>query len=363
MSEKVCLLCFSFAKLTKDIRLTRLQSVYEGLTDIKTRVTPLVQLGVFNADHLSLPNDYVEIEVQPAVPVLNKEYIKQELMENASGSYEIKVEIKEEHIKNEYLRSPDSKDKTAKVEQITTEAYEKPYSCDDCGRRFFHLCHLRVHKRIHSGVKPFSCDVCNKNFAQICNLKTHRLTHDGVKIFCCDVCDKKFARLNSLKRHKALHTGEQPYSCDICGRKFSHSSSLRTHKLTHSNEKSYTCDVCGEKFTHLTMMKRHKVLHSDENPYVCHFCNEKCPHVKALKLHLRTHRGKQFICDICYKQFSSRANLTQHKKIHTDDNPYTCDICGKAFSRRDHLRRHRLTHDKYLELVKQESDQQQQYQQ
>ena len=48
----------------------------------------------------------------------------------------------------------------------------KPYSCNDCDKRFRQKSHLTVHQRcLHSLDKPFMCSYCGKLFAVASNHK------------------------------------------------------------------------------------------------------------------------------------------------------------------------------------------------
>jgi uncharacterized Zn-finger protein len=57
--------------------------------------------------------------------------------------------------------------------------------------------------------------------------------------------------------------------------------------------------------------------------------------------HLRKyHPPVQFICNICYREFTTNKDLRRHGLIHDRSRqPFTCS-CGKAFSRNDGLKRH-----------------------
>jgi uncharacterized Zn-finger protein len=110
----------------------------------------------------------------------------------------------------------------------------RKHKCETCKKRFIHLCHLTIHKRIHSKEKPFACDQCQKSFSTKGNLSIHKRVHLGEKPYHCDLCPKKFAQLAGLTFHKRTHSGEKPYACDLCPKKFTHSSNLIRHKKIHA---------------------------------------------------------------------------------------------------------------------------------
>lgn len=79
-------------------------------------------------------------------------------------------------------------------------------------------------------------------------------------------------------------------------------------------------------------------------------CLSRCfafPHfVGKYESHTRVHTGeKPFQCDICLQCYSTKSNLTVHKKKHDSDTPvqrkeHKCPFCNKLHASRKTLSRH-----------------------
>lgn len=55
---------------------------------------------------------------------------------------------------------------------------------------------------------------------------------------------------------------------------------------------------------------------------------------------------KPFSCKICDKQFTQRANLQKHERVHTGERPFVCPICRKCYAQHSNMKKHVLTHNK-----------------
>uniref|UniRef100_A0A671UAC0 C2H2-type domain-containing protein n=1 Tax=Sparus aurata TaxID=8175 RepID=A0A671UAC0_SPAAU len=258
---------------------------------------------------------------------------------------------------------------------------EKPFSCEECGKRFSYQHVLTEHTKIHTGEKPFSCGECGKRFSLQPNLTRHMRIHTGEKPFSCGECGKRFSQQQDLISHTRIHTGEKPYRekaficcecgekffcCSGCDKTFTHCGTLNKHKCDHCNtlcgacgerseihssshtgKKIYCCKVCGKSihFGTSTKLKLHKKIDSErDKAFLCDVCCKTFYTIGELKVHLKTHTKVTITCTECGKGLSSKEALNRHMIIHAGERPYQCSECGLHFNRMSNLTAHMKIH-------------------
>ncbi|XP_074105763.1 uncharacterized protein LOC141531717 [Cotesia typhae] len=80
-----------------------------------------------------------------------------------------------------------------------------------------------------------------------------------------------------------------------------------------------------------------------QKPYTCDICFSNFSSKAYVNLHKRIHTGqKPYSCEVCSMTFRFRQAFEQHIRIHTNEKPFNCDLCSATFRQRIQLQRHEL---------------------
>ncbi len=112
-----------------------------------------------------------------------------------------------------------------------------------------------------------------------------------------------------------------------------------------------SCDICYKKFPRKSNLTTHMTVHTGEQPFSCDSCDKSFSQQSTLTLHRKKNPYK---CDLCEKCFCSIAELTVHKRFHTGEMPFSCVLCQKSYSFSLQLSYHKKSvgHLKMLESTK-----------
>jgi len=145
---------------------------------------------------------------------------------------------------------------------------------------------------------------------------------------------------------EALGLESKPFRCNYCPKEFGHLSSLESHvERLHTNEAKHNCEVCGKAYSSKSNLTAHKKIHSGERPFECAVCQKRFRQKAHLQKHETTHSSATpYQCPHCDKAFGHPSNLNTHIATHSDVRPYECSDCGKSYKDSASFKRHRMVH-------------------
>ncbi|OWR42799.1 zinc finger and BTB domain-containing protein 17 [Danaus plexippus plexippus] len=161
----------------------------------------------------------------------------------------------------------------------------------------------------------------------------------------CEECYKTFSSIKTYKLHIKTHKRRRQktyYSCVHCDYKTLNKSSLQGHiNKSHLKVRQFVCQVCFKSFYHKKNLTEHVRSHTKGRDEVCEICGETFLHRKNLLEHLRLHNNvRPYECNICSKRFITSGRRSDHiKRTHREKNE-VCLLCDKRFSLPKELTRH-----------------------
>ncbi|XP_054432536.1 LOW QUALITY PROTEIN: zinc finger and BTB domain-containing protein 41 [Pteronotus mesoamericanus] len=138
---------------------------------------------------------------------------------------------------------------------------------------------------------------------------------------------------------------------------------LRPVVLQRSSKKILQCPKCDKTFDRIGKYESHTRVHTGEKPFECDICHQRYSTKSNLTVHRKKHSNetdfhkKEHRCPSCNKLHASKKTLAKHvKRFHpenaqefisikkTKSESWKCDICKKSFTRRPHLEEHMILH-------------------
>ncbi|XP_062848894.1 zinc finger and BTB domain-containing protein 41 [Trichomycterus rosablanca] len=133
--------------------------------------------------------------------------------------------------------------------------------------------------------------------------------------------------------------------------------------IQNGTKKTLKCPKCEKMFDRVGKYESHTRVHTREKPFQCEVCLQRYSTKSNLTVHKKKHAAdapvqrKDHKCPFCFKLHASRKTLSKHvKRFHPDglqeflslkkkkSEGWKCDICHKSFTRRPHLEEHKILH-------------------
>ncbi|XP_051253635.1 zinc finger and BTB domain-containing protein 41 isoform X2 [Dicentrarchus labrax] len=123
--------------------------------------------------------------------------------------------------------------------------------------------------------------------------------------------------------------------CPKCDKIFDRAGKYESHTRVHTGEKPFQCDVCLQRYSTKSNLTVHKKKHTSDAPlqkkeHKCPFCSKLHASKKTLARHVR-----RFHPDHIQEFFTKKKRKSEGWK---------CAICLKTFTRRPHLQEHMILH-------------------
>ncbi|XP_062284728.1 zinc finger and BTB domain-containing protein 41 [Scomber scombrus] len=123
--------------------------------------------------------------------------------------------------------------------------------------------------------------------------------------------------------------------CPKCDKTFDRAGKYESHTRVHTGEKPFQCDICLQRYSTKSNLTVHKKKHASDAPFQkkehkCPFCNKLHASKKTLAKHVRRFHPDNI------QEF-----LTKRKR---KSEGWKCAICLKSFTRRPHLQEHMILH-------------------
>lgn len=130
-------------------------------------------------------------------------------------------------------------------------------------------------------------------------------------------------------------SSKKTLKCPKCDKTFDRAGKYESHTRVHTGEKPFQCDICLQRYSTKSNLTVHKKKHASDAPF----------------------QKKEHKCPFCSKLHASKKTLAKHvRRFHPDhiqefltkrkrkSEGWKCAICLKIFSRRPHLQEHMILH-------------------
>lgn len=226
-------------------------------------------------------------------------------------------------------------------EKIDMKLYDQVLECFQCF--FVTTVHkdLYMHNRKMHQKTILLCIMCKSNFYSYSELLCHLcpgtyVLNSEIQFRCC-LCEHD--SIPSAFR-LMVHLRKQHHACDVCLETCQNQSKLSNHVWKHKLH--HLCYRCGIAYRNKPDITKHLFWKHGTESVLCKKCLQKrWPHVYHFCI-----PPNSFVCEECNLSFTKAVSLKVHKRLHTNDLPYSCsqENCSDKFISKKLLVKHEIKH-------------------
>ncbi|XP_063063454.1 gastrula zinc finger protein XlCGF48.2-like [Engraulis encrasicolus] len=159
--------------------------------------------------------------------------------------------------------------------------------------------------------------------------------------------------ITGLRRTQYEEFSEGPFYCVYCGKIYAKEMNLKRHELTHHLQgtavpaselpKPYRCNQCGKDFTIKAFLRAHQKVHvtaESQMAFGCPKCDRRFRKKSSLQKHMQNHLERpNYPCPVCGEEFEMKGGLHNHVRSHPGER-LTCKHCDQRFLKFDAYIKH-----------------------
>lgn len=186
-----------------------------------------------------------------------------------------------------------------------------------------------------------------------------------VCLLCSASSPATFPMKHHLGRHIKLEHFRFRFLCTVCSTEFKCRYELAQHYKAHHKDtpvpEEPQTTVLEKPLVDIIVPKPTKLSDRytkiEDNCYSCNICSRTFKQIFSVRGHInKDHLGRRLRCDLCTKEYRSRASLNYHQRVShgKGDNEaslnaeqlqqiFTCDLCLREYKSKTSLAYHRKT--------------------
>ena len=227
----------------------------------------------------------------------------------------------------------------------------------------------KVKFEVHKNSSNHSTEINNvKNEEKEVEIPKEPAIRQNPEFYQCNICDTSFSfKENYIEHMQGLHKKSKILDEELKSSIITVKEEFRTNnvaplqaktffKSPKSPKKEFLCNKCNKGFTRRYNLTIHQKSAHEK-------CSNKTIFVEDNDLVENEHKFENKIdenvlkegneprnkanssskmCDICFKTFSKRSNMTNHRDtVHFKLKIHHCDFCDKSFTQKAHLAKHK----------------------